>query len=152
MLYENWEQLGVERVVKFFNLFLLYKEDSRFQLGDCPLAYLRGLIDSTVVSQKIVITDLMERMAGVTADLMLASEATKTYRKSMTVAEESWREQSSLISKYISQTEAQIKSLANVLETLKVAERSVITPQKSEKECAYKDAIKTIIIHLTLTF
>lgn len=89
----------------------------------------------------------MERMAGVTADLMLASEATKTYRKSMTVAEESWREQSSLISKYISQTEAQIKSLSNVLETLKVAEKSVTTPQKLEKESVYKDSVRTLKQH-----
>lgn len=147
ILDENWEQLGVESVVKFYNLFLLYKEDGRFQLGDCPLAYLKGMIDSTVVSQRIVITELMEKMAGVTADLMLASEATKSYRKSLTVAEESWREQSSLISKYIGQTEVQIKTLSNVLETLKVAEKSITTPKKVEKECAYKDSIKTIRQH-----
>lgn len=144
ILDENWEQLGTERVVKFFNLFLLYKEEKRLQQGDCPLAYLKGLIDSTVVTQRIVITDLMERMAGVTADLMLASEATQTYRKSMATAEESWREQSSLISKYISQTEAQIKSLSNVLDTLKVAEKSATTPRKTEKESVYKDYITTL--------
>lgn len=143
-LDENWEQLGTERVVKFFNLFLLYKEDQRFQKGDCPMAYLRGLIDSAVVTQRVVITDLMERMAGVTADLILASEATQTYKRSMATAEEAWREQSTLISKYISQTEAQIKGLSNILDNLKVAERSVVTPRKVEKESVYKDSVTTL--------
>lgn len=130
----NWEQLGVERVVKFYNLFLLYKDDNRLRSGDCPLAYLKGMIDSTVVSQRVVITDLMERMAGVTADLTLASEATRSYRKSLAVAEESWREQSSLISKYISQTESHIKTLSSLLDTLKVAETSVKAPKATETE------------------
>lgn len=113
LLDNNWDQLGTERVVKFFNLFLLHKEDDRLRSADCPLAYLKGMIDSTIVSQRVIMTDLMERMAGITADLTLASDATQTYKKSLTTAEESWREQSSLISNYISQTESHLKTLTN---------------------------------------
>lgn len=131
----QWDLLGPDQITMFLNLFLTKRDDRDALINGGARYYLEGMIASTQTHTQIQLKEAAEAMALITTDMDLTTKSLAAVKVSLSDSEDIWKGQSSLISKYTSQLESQLKTIVTDLEDYKLRtsqEAQTVNPQPSQ--------------------
>ncbi|KAG7305068.1 hypothetical protein JYU34_010528 [Plutella xylostella] len=116
----QWDLLGPDQITIFLNLFLTKREDRDAIINGGAGFFLDGMIAATQTHTKIQLLEAAESMALIKTDMDLTTKSLAATKLALSDSEDTWRGQSSLISKYTCQLEGMLKTAVSDLENYKL--------------------------------